>query len=181
MIRAPGSRAAVAIRRIAHKCAQSRRLAEAQPDRLLFGPRPRPAAAATGDGGPSIEKLLARVVRREIGEVEQQLHATARRVRTPPESGKPAAGSPAAGAGADAGVERILKTAFDPADIRALEALIDSLDENHFPDEKWRWRVRALTAPEHVVRHLVSRGVRRDFFYSDAPEAHHRTPQATPA
>jgi len=179
VIRAPGSRAAVAIRRIAHKCAQSRRLAEARPDRLLFGPPPRPAAAATSDGAHAIEELLARVVRREIGEVEQQLHATARQARTSPESGKPAAGSPAAGAGA--GVERILKTAFEPADIRALEALIDSLDENHFPDEKWRWRVRALTAPEHVVRYLVSRGVRRDFFYSHPREARHRAPQATPA
>jgi len=170
VIRQPDSRAAVAMHRIAHKCIHSPRLAEAKPD--VRAPAedaeraPAPAQAAAGDR--AITEVLARVIRREIGEVERRLEHAEQQLQTRPKSvvsgpAKEAAKPP------EPATERMLKTAFSPADLRALEELIESLDDDWFPDPKWKWKVRALTSPLHVVHHLMSRGVRRDFFYREAP------------
>ena len=192
VIRQPNSRAAVAMHRIAHKCMQSRALANVQLDPDLLAARPerlaasRAESAEAGDVGGMIETLLAGTVQRDIGEVERHLSRAQRKLegrprikaRKPetkdkaPEPAKNLAKSP------EARTRRILKTAFNPADLRALEALIDSLDEDYFPDEKWKWKVRALSTPDRVVHHLISRGIRRDFFYREAPKG---APQKNPA
>jgi flagellar biosynthesis protein FlhG len=159
-------------------------------------PLPTPGLA-----GGMIEGLLASAVRREIGQVERHLAAAESKLGTPPRAealkarasnstpqpakrtAQPAKHAPQpakrapqpaaqqAGLSAEQRAERILKTVFDPADLRALEALIDSLDADYFPDEKWKWKVRALSTPDRVVHYLISRGIRRDFFYRDAPVA----------
>lgn len=186
----PNSRAAVAVHRIAHKCIGSQALAHAHPDAAaLAGGAERAGAPGAGSfeveaGGGMIERLLAGSLRREIGEVERHLanaeshlqnlpHQPAKEADAPRPSSETA---PTRQPPAKARAERILKTVFDPADLRALEALIDSLDDAYFPDPKWKWKVRALSTPDRVVHHLIARGIRRDFFYRDAP-----TPKAVGA
>jgi flagellar biosynthesis protein FlhG len=179
VIQQPDSRAAVAMHRIAHKCLQSKVLQRIQPDSVLLDGRAgmRAALPRPGSGAGMIEGLLASTVRREISEVQRRLAAAESKLEAPPRPKTPVRKAKAATPTPDrsarqsteARAERILKTVFDPADLRELEALIDSLDDDYFPDAKWKWKVRALSTPDRVVHYLISRGVRRDFFYREAP------------
>jgi hypothetical protein len=182
VIRQPGSRAAVAMQRIAHKCAHSKALANAVPDPVVTGERrlaQRGEAFSSDEPnrlGGMLENLLAGAVQREVQEVEERLSPTSERPHTaaapaaPPASTSEAARpQPRADRPREAEARRILKTVFQPADVRELEALIDSLDDRVFPDEKWKWKVRALSTPDRVVHHLISRGINRDFFYRELP------------
>lgn len=172
VLRRPNSRAAVAMQRIGHKCIQSSTLGSAQLDPALSPARPTQPTVQTfvssrpGNLGGMLEGLLAGVAQREVEAVGRELTEKSSQSRSLGASA-PAAGKPAAPASGPKD-NRLLKTVFNPADLRALEELIDSLDEGYFPGEKWRWKVRALSMPERVVHHLVSRGIRRDFFYRDA-------------
>jgi hypothetical protein len=153
--------------RIAQKIIQSPRLADARPNLGIEAPVPSSTEAASADA--AIKEVLARVVTREISEVEQYL-AHAR--QEPGPAPQPATAGPEVEGHepAKADARRVLKTTFSAADLRALEELIESLDDGFFPDAKWKWKARALTAPSHVVHHLMLRGIRRGFFYRDAPE-----------
>jgi flagellar biosynthesis protein FlhG len=183
VIARPNSRAAVAVHRIAHKCIGSQTLAQARPDAsTLASTAQRTSAPSAGTPQPEaergmIERLLAGSLRREIGQVERHLANAENHLQNlqPRPGNRTDAGQPSSPtalpsqAPVEERAERILKTAFDPGDLRALEALIDSLDDAYFPDPKWKWKVRALSTPDRVVHHLISRGIRRDFFYRDAP------------
>ena len=174
VLRQPNSRAAVAMHRIAHKCIQSPTLGSAGLDPALSPARVAQPAAHTpaakafvsdrpGSLGGMLEGLLAGARQRDAGEAERRPAKGGSDVKKPA-GGTAAKRQPAPATGTPKS-KRLLKTAFNPADLRALEKLIDSLDESYFPDEKWRWKVRALSTPERVVHHLISCGIRRDFFY----------------
>jgi MinD-like ATPase involved in chromosome partitioning or flagellar assembly len=175
VLRQPNSRAAVAMHRIAHKCIQSPTLGCARPDPALSPTHlTAPDARAfvsdrPGSLGGMLEGLLAGAAQCEVEEIGRHLAKSSELAKAPTVSG-PAPAQPKAAAGAPAS-KRLLKTVFNPADLRALEDLIDSLDDGYFPDEKWRWKVRALSTPDRVVHHLISRGIRRDFFYRDTAGA----------
>jgi MinD-like ATPase involved in chromosome partitioning or flagellar assembly len=182
VIRQPNSRAAVAMHRIAHKCIHSKALADAALDPVVTGERRYPLReAAPGAGEPNrlggmLENLLAGSVQREVSEVEERLSPASKRAGAavapasrPAEAASPAGPKARVDESREAKTRRILKTVFQPADVRELEALIDSLDDGVFPDEKWKWKVRALSTPDRVVHHLISRGISRDFFYRELP------------